>query len=40
MLDDSLQYFHPFEEDGLENVSISVLPDVCQFVFQVAFVRD
>jgi hypothetical protein len=40
MLDDPLQSFHSFEEDWLKNVSTYVLPYVCQFVFQVARVRD
>jgi hypothetical protein len=40
MLDDALPSFHLFEEDWLKNASTNVLPDVCQFVFQVALVRD
>jgi hypothetical protein len=31
---------HPFEEDCLKNVSANVLPDIRQFVFQVALVGD
>jgi hypothetical protein len=40
MLGDPLQSFHPFEEDGLKKASTNVLPDVCQFAFQVALVSD
>jgi hypothetical protein len=39
MLDDPLQSFRPLDEDYLNNVSTQVLPNVCQFVFQVALVR-
>jgi hypothetical protein len=40
MPDDSLQSFDPFEENRLKNLSTNVFPDVRQFIFQVALVRD
>jgi hypothetical protein len=40
MLGDPLQSHHPFEEDGLKNDLTNLLPDVYQFVFQVALVPN